>query len=609
MKPIDQLARELRVGHPETREPAVATVARALVNANNEVLLDAMGIRNVADLREALGALGAGDPISSLDNDAGYPSSIDSGTPWTMARIAGWTPGGGGSAPPIRIVIAGDSLATGLSSGPLMAVSGVIQGAGMISATGGAATVSNSDLWLTRKYDNYPIGSSGVYLDGGATDVVGSEIAIYYIKESGAGTFDFEYSSNGGSSWTVAGTIDASNGTQIGAANTYSVSTSNTPKYRLRINNVTGGAVKIVGWGIYNTNGGGAILCSTIASIGGIDIDSAYAVVPTEILTPIWAAIAPDLVLSCWADSHTFWQSGGAWRTMYSRFKSAYNNTDYVQICANPASDETGRDLQRAAQFAWAREFDESYFDGYSFFRSYADANSKGMMTDAVHLNAAGTNYRNFFLWRFLTLGSVPLGRSPLFGIRGSPRIDGNESAPSVQHRGSSVISAIFHWFSGAIACSGQINIYSALYAALNTAWTLQNDGGFLKVIRGGATIHETRTSSDAGIWPGADGYKLGGTAKRWDIATLALRMNEGANGRAGTATLVAGTVTVNTTAVTANSRIMVQRQTDGGTVAASYSITRTAGASFTITAKDGSGADQTADTSTVAWWFYEPIA
>lgn len=72
-----------------------------------------------------------------------------------------------------------------------------------------------------------------------------------------------------------------------------------------------------------------------------------------------------------------------------------------------------------------------------------------------------------------------------------------------------------------------------------------------------------------------------------------------GAGPTAGAATLVAGTVTVATTKVTANSLIFLSRATPGGAVGdlsappASY----VAGTSFVINSASG------ADTSTVNWW------
>ena len=79
------------------------------------------------------------------------------------------------------------------------------------------------------------------------------------------------------------------------------------------------------------------------------------------------------------------------------------------------------------------------------------------------------------------------------------------------------------------------------------------------------------------------------------------LRVAEGSNAKQGTATLVAGTVTVSNTSVTANSRILLTIQTPGGAVGAVYVSARTAGTSFTITSTSGT------DTSTVAYEIIEP--
>lgn len=75
----------------------------------------------------------------------------------------------------------------------------------------------------------------------------------------------------------------------------------------------------------------------------------------------------------------------------------------------------------------------------------------------------------------------------------------------------------------------------------------------------------------------------------------------EGANARMGVATLVAGTVTVANTSVTANTRIFLTSQADGGTPGWLRVSARTAATSFTILSSNA------ADTSTVAWVMYEP--
>jgi len=78
------------------------------------------------------------------------------------------------------------------------------------------------------------------------------------------------------------------------------------------------------------------------------------------------------------------------------------------------------------------------------------------------------------------------------------------------------------------------------------------------------------------------------------------LRIKEGSNARMGTATLVGGTIQVNNTSVTANTRIILSRNTTGGT-AGHLSTTKSAGASFTINSSSGT------DTSEVAWMLVEP--
>ena len=84
------------------------------------------------------------------------------------------------------------------------------------------------------------------------------------------------------------------------------------------------------------------------------------------------------------------------------------------------------------------------------------------------------------------------------------------------------------------------------------------------------------------------------------DVAGKGLRVKEGSNACMGTATLVAGEVTVATTAVTANSRIFLSTQTEGGTPGFLGVSARVAGTSFTVTGV-------ATDTSVIAWMLVEP--
>lgn len=80
------------------------------------------------------------------------------------------------------------------------------------------------------------------------------------------------------------------------------------------------------------------------------------------------------------------------------------------------------------------------------------------------------------------------------------------------------------------------------------------------------------------------------------------LQVKSGANGKIGTVALAAGTATVANTSVTANSRIFLTSQSDGGTPGFLRITAKTAGTSFVITSSNG------ADTSTVAWNIIESL-
>ena len=80
------------------------------------------------------------------------------------------------------------------------------------------------------------------------------------------------------------------------------------------------------------------------------------------------------------------------------------------------------------------------------------------------------------------------------------------------------------------------------------------------------------------------------------------LLFDEGTNAIMGLAVLVGGTVTVSTTKVTTNSRILLTNNASSGTPGFLYINARVANTSFTITSSSGT------DTSSVMWTIIEPI-
>jgi hypothetical protein len=113
------------------------------------------------------------------------------------------------------------------------------------------------------------------------------------------------------------------------------------------------------------------------------------------------------------------------------------------------------------------------------------------------------------------------------------------------------------------------------------------------------AGITGITSNSGSGSWAHTGAFSASGAIN----SSVGLTIKEGANAKQGIATLVAGTVTVSNTSVTANSRIQLTVQSLGTvTSPKAVAITaRTAGTSFTITSADNT------DTSIVAYEIFEP--
>lgn len=84
------------------------------------------------------------------------------------------------------------------------------------------------------------------------------------------------------------------------------------------------------------------------------------------------------------------------------------------------------------------------------------------------------------------------------------------------------------------------------------------------------------------------------------------VKIKTGSNATMGRAVLVGGTLVVSTTKATATANIILTTQVPGGTTGRPLVASRVNNTSFTIESRDGAGALQTLDTSTVAWVIFD---
>lgn len=143
-------------------------------------------------------------------------------------------------------------------------------------------------------------------------------------------------------------------------------------------------------------------------------------------------------------------------------------------------------------------------------------------------------------------------------------------------------------WGDGTSAADITINRYAAGGLEISGALRFTN-GQLLFRSDGSVNLY----SSGAGVLKTDDAL---------EVAAGLRVVSSGGAATAGRVVLVGGTATVNTTAVGANTIILMDNQALGGTAGFLRVSARVAGTSFTITSSSGT------DTSTIGWVLVEPV-
>lgn len=144
----------------------------------------------------------------------------------------------------------------------------------------------------------------------------------------------------------------------------------------------------------------------------------------------------------------------------------------------------------------------------------------------------------------------------------------------------------------------------AADYRAIEIADNLANAHGIYQTGALTKNVFVGKTAFGSTTAP-ADAVTVTGNVKLL-VAGNKLKIATGSNASIGTSTLVAGTVTVSTTAVATGSHIVVCYDTPAGTLASGLSAPVASivnGTSFVINSLTTAGVVNTLDTSTVRWW------
>jgi len=256
------------------------------------------------------------------------------------------------------------------------------------TASAGAAAATSYSVWPSSDYFTVPTSGIVTFLANTVSPLRCNQAKVYYIAESGAGTFKLQASYNGGAYADVGATINASNGSTISAVHSVTLPLG---LNAIRVVGVSG-TVKILPICRYsNTGKVGAGLASITK--GGISLAD-MVTTANAIVHPVILDLAPDVILFDMKETTGVLAANlAAWVT---KINGALGYTpDWVFLGSNQIP---GDNTVRLADTEFARQY--AIDNGYSFIdlgllfgEDIAQAQARGLHSAGVDVHPTDDGY------------------------------------------------------------------------------------------------------------------------------------------------------------------------------------------------------------------------
>jgi len=293
------------------------------------------------------------------------------------------------------ILVVGDSVAEGklyAMRDALIAEFGELQTRAYFehggTASAGAAAATSYSVWPNSDYFTVPTSGVVTFLANTVSPLRCNQAKVYYIAESGAGTFKLQASYNGGAYADVGATINASNGSTISAVHSVTLPLG---LNAIRVVGVSG-TVKILPICRYtNTGKVGAGLASITK--GGISLAD-MVTTADAVVHPVILDLSPDVILFDMKEATGILAANlDDWVT---KINGALGYTpDWVFIGSNQIP---GDNTVRLADTEFAREY--AIDNGYSFIdlgllfgEDIAQAQARGLHSAGVDVHPTDDGY------------------------------------------------------------------------------------------------------------------------------------------------------------------------------------------------------------------------
>ncbi len=274
-----------------------------------------------------------------------------------------------------------------------VAAYGSISGYGWIIGTPGNGGTTENDAcvkWITG--ETFLLTAAGHYVEfaeNGANAVEANTIKVYAYRSPTGGTFKIQLNTNG-AGWVDEVTGISTSGT-LGSFVTTITKTAYNATYKVRCVWTSGNPVSIIGCGMRDTRKLGPIVSfATNGSTGINNIDNS-ALTARAITDPIFADIAPNLLILSHLDGEAMVNSSQA--TLQDNLAAGVVSTGAPTpswlvigppIGYNDATDLL-RSAQQTAQMDLAASRGDSFFDCRTWAMPVSTVVSRGLITDTTH--------------------------------------------------------------------------------------------------------------------------------------------------------------------------------------------------------------------------------
>jgi len=276
----------------------------------------------------------------------------------------------------------------------------------LFNLTNGTQVLAPSSLWYST-YFHLPAGG-GLWWTKEFSDagILSDDAGVFYISLSRGGKFTISISTNSGP-WSPLLTVDGFSSTPVGCFTNVALAPN---FHRLRVDGVTGNNV-ILGPRLLNGRSSG--INAAFTDYPGITLGQVTNV-PLSIRTPIFQALAPDLLIWHMKEDGTeatrqrLIECEQWWSHALSNCSVLYIGTPYVGVDTTTTWTIDQNTVVRSV----ALDYHRAYMDCMTPAVSYDWMLAHGFMSDATHLNYEGSSYLAGFIWDDLGFFSLRVPHS-----------------------------------------------------------------------------------------------------------------------------------------------------------------------------------------------------